>query len=72
MAFVFESDRKINELNKLANPIGPGQYFAAENPGQLHRTHSNHFFSPWFDQSITCKNARFRKASNQLSCPISL
>jgi len=36
MAFVFESDRKINELNKLANPIGPGQYFAAENAGQLH------------------------------------
>lgn len=29
MAFVFESDRKIGELNKLSNPVGPGQYFAA-------------------------------------------
>lgn len=36
MAFVFESDRKISELNKLANPIGPGQYFTAENLNHLH------------------------------------
>lgn len=27
MAFVFESERKINDLNKLSNPLGPGQYF---------------------------------------------
>jgi hypothetical protein len=36
MAFVFESDRKINEPNKLTNPVGPGQYFAVENSSQLH------------------------------------
>lgn len=27
MAFVFEGERKLNPLNKLANPVGPGQYF---------------------------------------------
>ena len=36
MAFIFESERKINELNKLASPVGPGQYFAADNLQHLH------------------------------------
>jgi len=36
MAFVFESDRKINELNKLSNPVGPGQYFNVDNNQHLH------------------------------------
>jgi hypothetical protein len=29
MAFVFEEERKINDLTKLVNPVGPGQYFTA-------------------------------------------
>jgi len=36
MAFVFESDRKINETSKLTNPVGPGQYFNLEINQQLH------------------------------------
>ena len=27
MAFVIESDRKINEISKTMCPLGPGQYF---------------------------------------------
>ena len=27
MAFVSETERKINEISKTMNPLGPGQYF---------------------------------------------
>ena len=35
MAFVFETERKVNEISKLANPLGPGQYNLSS-PRQLH------------------------------------
>ena len=35
MAFVFESERKVVDLNKLANPTGPGQY-NTESPRAVH------------------------------------
>lgn len=36
MAFVFESNRKINEPSNLANLVGPGQYFCADANQMLH------------------------------------
>lgn len=51
MAFVFESERKINELNKLSNPVGPGQYFSGDN---LHHLHSSAPF-----QSSSLRNTIF-------------
>ena len=36
MAFVFETERKITNANKLANPTGPGQYFQSQNQSPSH------------------------------------
>lgn len=36
MAFVFESERKINDISKLTNPLGPGQYFTVQGNSPPH------------------------------------
>lgn len=36
MAFVFESERKVNEPGKLISAVGPGQYFTVDNASHLH------------------------------------